>query len=165
VVGTDKAATFGILEPQIGVAQGSTSLSNATINGNFILSTDTPASAKVPDLTAGVTFDGASALAGTSDESTSTSNMADQALTGTYSVTNTPVNGHGTLMMTQSGEPPASFLFLMFADQKCVVSGWTAGFRRYCKTWSPPFASKMVAIPADATQANPAVLTFALSGN
>ncbi len=151
MLGTDDAATFGLLEPG-----GGGTLSNATIAGNFISGTDTPAGTKVTDLSGVIAFDGVSALTGTLDESTLAVNLADQALTGTYSVTNTPVKGHGTFTITPSGGPPANFLFQMLTEVRCLRKD----INGHCTQFSPPFASKVVAIPSDATQTNPAVLVL-----
>jgi hypothetical protein len=143
VVGTDDDATFGFLE-----MQGGLPLSNAALAGNFFSGTVTPASANVSDLSGVVTIDGGSAFSGTSDESTPATNIADQIFSGTYSVTNTPLNGHGTLAMTPTTGPTANFFFLIAAPKSCGRRGCSIVYTR------------VVAIPSDATQTNPAVLVL-----
>ncbi len=153
VVGTDNAATFGIVLLQVTGGAAFTP-SNATINKSFDLGTDTPASSKVTDLSGVIAFDGVGALTGTSDKSTPASNIASQAFTGTYSVTNSPVNGHGTFTITPTGGSPANFDFIGTFARTCRRFGF-AGFT-FCST----SVSTVWAIPSDTTQTNPAVLVL-----
>jgi len=151
-VGTDNTATFGHLIGNPPTDYGPT---NATLSEGFTLATDVPASASVTDLSGIATFDGAGTLTAIWDASGQTGNVTNQVFTGTYSVTNYPVDGHGTLTITPAGGPPANFIFLMLFRTKCVHEGY--GGPTIC---SPTSAFEVVAIPSDATQTKPSVLIF-----
>jgi putative Ig domain-containing protein len=157
IVGTDKAATFGFLEPQI--SYGPLGTFSASINGNFHFGTDNPASATINDLSGVTPFDATGTLSGTWDESTLTANTSGQTFTGTYSVTNMPVNGSGTLTITPVAGQPANFVFMTLGADACTHSHFNGRYT-VCDTWAPPHATKLIAIPSDATQTNPAVLVL-----
>jgi large repetitive protein len=157
VVGTDNAASLGFLESQISYGpQGVGPVNTSIVPGSYKLATENPASSKVMDLAGAGVVDGAG-ISGTWDESSQAANVADQAFTATYSITNTPANGSGTLTITPAGGQPANFTFLALGPDICTQAHFN-GHYTVCDTWAPPSATKLVAIPSDATQTNPAVL-------
>jgi hypothetical protein len=157
ILGTDTAASLGLLKPQISYGPVGTFITSIT--GNFHFGTDISASAKVSNLSGVAPFVAAGTLSGTWDESTLTANTSGQAFTGTYSVTNTPVNGSGTLTITRAGGQSSNFVFMTLGADVCTHSHFNGRYT-VCDTWAPPHATKLLAIPSDATQTSPAVLVL-----
>jgi hypothetical protein len=115
---------FGILEPQFPVPF---TIQASDLNSTFAMGTSYPATSAVPDLVGALTLANTSSTAGTisgiQDSSTSSSNTANQTVTGTYSSL-VSTTGGGQLTLTA----PTAFTgqFLVVSQSKIVILSTTA---------------------------------------
>ncbi|HKV03912.1 MAG TPA: putative Ig domain-containing protein [Candidatus Acidoferrales bacterium] len=110
---------FGIFEPQ-----SAGPFTASAIKGSFVQGTSAPATSPARDLSGVIALDGTTKVAGTQDQSTGSSNLAGQAVTGTYAVTSAAA-GSGTVTLTA----PSAFTgsFLIVSPTQLVMVTTTAG--------------------------------------
>ena len=97
---------FGIFEPQ-----SAGPFSASTIRGSFIEGTLAPSVSPVQDFSGAIALNGASAVTGTQDLSTTTANTAAQSLTGTYTGI-ASATGAGTYTLTAPSSVTGQFFIV-----------------------------------------------------
>jgi hypothetical protein len=106
---------FGVFQPQ-----STGPFSASTIRANFQVGTAEPSTSAVQDVAASVVLDGVQNITGTEDQSTSSANTT-QALSGTYTVSNSIVAGSGSVTLTAPTPLTGSF-FIVSPTQFVMVT-------------------------------------------
>ncbi|MGH9688031.1 MAG: hypothetical protein ACRD5K_13165 [Candidatus Acidiferrales bacterium] len=96
--------TFAVFEPQSGGP-----FNASVLKGTFLEGTLTPTVDAVPDLSGSLSLDGVSAISGTEDVSSTSSNISAQAAKGTFMITNSG-QGSGTIVLSTPLNLTGNFL-------------------------------------------------------